>query len=317
MPLLDQRPIVPVSPLLSVVIPAKNAADSIGGTLGSLAVDRDIIHEILVVDDASGDHTAARARAFAKDLHLPVKVIPASFSNPGAARNLGMRAATGDLLFFIDADDEVLPDGLRFLTNCLLANSDADLVIGAYVRRVAGTAEKLKVPLPYDTDSMRNACDYLANRHRSIAIGSALVRRNAVGDATFPENIDFDEDTFFWAGVLTRANVVTAPCPVSVYNADGSRMERRLVAASYRDFDIVCGELDKLRDFGIARDILDWRKGWLARRLARALIRQKHYDRAAELLRIASAQHRRIRFSTKTLSYWMKIHFGSILEPRR
>lgn len=98
--------------LVSVIIPAHNATATLERTLHSARSQTHQKLEIIVVDDASSDGTAALAAAHAS--HDPrVKLI----SNPvcrgvGGARNAGARESTGSVLCFIDADDLMVPDAI-------------------------------------------------------------------------------------------------------------------------------------------------------------------------------------------------------------
>ena len=85
---------------LSIVIPAKNESGAIG-TVVTTALEKFPDAEIIVVDDGSGDDTAAVASA------AGAKVIshPESLGN-GAAVKSGARAATGDLIAFMDGDGQ-------------------------------------------------------------------------------------------------------------------------------------------------------------------------------------------------------------------
>lgn len=88
---------------LSVVVPARNEAGAIEGTLLPLQPLRGPGCEVVVVDGGSGDDTALRAARLAdRVLHSP----------PGRARqmNAGARAARGDILLFLHADT-LLPAG--------------------------------------------------------------------------------------------------------------------------------------------------------------------------------------------------------------
>ncbi len=86
--------------MISVVIPARDEAGRIGATVTAVRAQAppDGL-EVLVVDDASTDGTAAEAAAAgAQVLRL------AQGGNPGAARNRGARAASGEVVVFLDAD---------------------------------------------------------------------------------------------------------------------------------------------------------------------------------------------------------------------
>jgi glycosyltransferase involved in cell wall biosynthesis len=108
-------------PTVSVVIPARDAASTIGDTLAALAEQQ--ADEVIVVDDGSRDATAALAEASPVVTH----VIRGTGEGPGAARNAGAAAATGEALAFLDADCVPQPGWLR---EGLRALEEADLVQG-------------------------------------------------------------------------------------------------------------------------------------------------------------------------------------------
>jgi glycosyltransferase involved in cell wall biosynthesis len=107
---------------VSVVVPARNAAATLGRTLECLAEQRGApSFEVVVVDDGSTDDTASvAARAGAR-------VVSASGVGSGAARNLGVAAASGELLAFTDADCFPEPG---WLAAGAAALGSADLVAG-------------------------------------------------------------------------------------------------------------------------------------------------------------------------------------------
>jgi glycosyltransferase involved in cell wall biosynthesis len=106
---------------ISVVIPAFNAADVIGETLDSVQRQTLPPHEVIVVDDGSLDGTASVARAH------PLKPIVLAQPNKGAASalNAGVRAAAGDAIAFLDADDLWSPEKLE-VQAAALAEDGAD-----------------------------------------------------------------------------------------------------------------------------------------------------------------------------------------------
>jgi hypothetical protein len=92
---------------ISVVIPAHSAAATVARAILSVQAQTPAPDEILLVDDASEDDTAAIAeRLGATTIRLTVR------QGAAAARNAGVDAATGDVIAFQDADDEWLPDKL-------------------------------------------------------------------------------------------------------------------------------------------------------------------------------------------------------------
>lgn len=99
---------------LSVIIPCFNAASLIGAQLAALADQAyDGVWEVIVADNGSTDDTLAVARRFQGRLPR-LRIVDASERKGAAhARNVGARAASGDHLIFVDADDIVAPDFLR------------------------------------------------------------------------------------------------------------------------------------------------------------------------------------------------------------
>ncbi len=91
---------------VSVVIPAYNRADLLPATLAAVAAQTRPADEVIVVDDGSLDATAAVARS--------ASVCCMTIANSGdlAARNVGLRAARGDLVAFCDSDDLWRPEFL-------------------------------------------------------------------------------------------------------------------------------------------------------------------------------------------------------------
>ena len=113
---------------VSVVIPAWQAAATIGRALASIGTQTATPGEVIVVDDGSTDGTAAAAQAAVGLLGgIPLCVLTQTNAGAGAARNRGIEAAQGRLLAFLDADDEWLPGKLECSIERLNA-TDAVLV---------------------------------------------------------------------------------------------------------------------------------------------------------------------------------------------
>ncbi|HUR64564.1 MAG TPA: glycosyltransferase [Candidatus Thermoplasmatota archaeon] len=101
-------------PRLSVVVLTLNEAHSIAATLASLARqdERDI--EVIVVDAASTDGTAAKVRSLQDALPFPVRLYEAATCIPiGQARNLGVAMAQAPNVAFLSADAELEPTWVR------------------------------------------------------------------------------------------------------------------------------------------------------------------------------------------------------------
>jgi GT2 family glycosyltransferase len=111
-------------PSVSVVVCAHDAAETIDDCLSSLATLTYPSFEVIVVDDGSADATASIARRHA-GLHPCVRVIDMPKGGLSAARNIGLAAATGEIVAYTDADVRVDPDWLSYLVQPLLTSDVA------------------------------------------------------------------------------------------------------------------------------------------------------------------------------------------------
>lgn len=108
---------------LSIIMPAKNEAAGLAKVLPGLR-QRHPDAELIVVDDGSTDDTGAVA------LQYGAKVVPAPYSmGNGAAIKRGARAASGDILVFMDADGQHDPASIAALLDRL--DQGYDMVVGA------------------------------------------------------------------------------------------------------------------------------------------------------------------------------------------
>lgn len=89
--------------LISVIMPAYNRRDRIAAAIRSVLAQSHERFELLVVDDGSTDGTAEIAAAFASDPR--VRVIQGAHGGVSAARNLGLEAATGEIVAYLDSDN--------------------------------------------------------------------------------------------------------------------------------------------------------------------------------------------------------------------
>jgi len=114
-----------VKPLVSVVIPAYNAEGPLERALASVLAQDYEPFETIVVDDGSTDGTAQTVARFPA-----VRYVRQENAGPSAARNRGVEEAAGELVTFVDADDEVPPAKLSVQVSYLLEHPDVGCVLG-------------------------------------------------------------------------------------------------------------------------------------------------------------------------------------------
>jgi 4,4'-diaponeurosporenoate glycosyltransferase len=102
------------TPTVSVVVPARDEEQTLPALLRSVAGQGPAVREVVVVDDASRDATAAVAQAGGARV-VPAGTPPPGWTGKAWACHTGAAATTGDLLLFLDADTVLEPGALAGL----------------------------------------------------------------------------------------------------------------------------------------------------------------------------------------------------------
>jgi succinoglycan biosynthesis protein ExoO len=113
----------PEEPLISVAIPAFNAADTIEDCLSSILRESKIPTEVVICDDASTDGTRARISSFRDPRIRLIETV--EHRGPGAARDTAIAACAGRWITFCDADDMWLPGRSQALLEAAGGNENA------------------------------------------------------------------------------------------------------------------------------------------------------------------------------------------------
>ena len=177
------------APLVSIVMPAYQAAHHVGRALDALLAQDWLRIEIVAVDDGSGDATGEILDARAAISPVPMRVLRQKNAGAGAARDAGIAVAEGDFVLLADADDTCDP-GLVTALMSALEETGADL---AFARCRYTDADGTVLGVQAVQPARPSAIDLL----RGLMVNTPLVRRSAVEaigghDATLPGSIDLD-----------------------------------------------------------------------------------------------------------------------------
>jgi glycosyltransferase involved in cell wall biosynthesis len=127
-------------PLLSVIVPAYNAADFIPDAIRCIQEQDYPQLEVIVVDDGSTDRT----RDIVLSRNGGIRYVHQENQGAAGARNHGLRLARGKLITFLDADDLWTPCALQLLTQHLHDHRQTEVVLGRvqYTRWLTDSTEK-------------------------------------------------------------------------------------------------------------------------------------------------------------------------------
>lgn len=222
--------------LVSVVIPLFNKGPYITRTLESIASQTYTDFEVIVVDDGSTDDGAAQVRRFPDDR---VRVMTQANRGPGHARNRGVEAARGELVAFLDADDEWLPSYLAESIRLLTENPDAATVSSGYYEMPGGSSTE---PM-WRNRGIRPGLHRLDPRtdpmlavHMLAYMSpwSTVARIDALrkhGGFYEKNRCLYGEDAFLWLKVLLNEPVFFNLRPAVRYHRDASELSSNLAAS--------------------------------------------------------------------------------------
>lgn len=184
------------NPLISIIIPAYNRAHTLSETIDSVLQQTYPHLEVIVVDDGSKDNTQEVLRSYG----ARVRNIHQENAGQMAARNRGIREASGDIITFLDSDDIWLPQCLETHVNTLQrspAEVPCSLVNGwlhfADGRKITSFQNSHLTPFP-QVGLCLNVPEILASRFVMFCQFIAI-RREALHEAKgFDEDLKFMED---------------------------------------------------------------------------------------------------------------------------
>jgi len=130
-----------MKPRLSIIIPFYNRRQFLRTAVLSALADRSLPTEVIVIDDASTDEGAKEIE------DLPIKIVHhETNAGPARARNTGLSHAQGDLIYFFDSDDEIVPNSLPWLIKKLDLNPDWQAVGGRTKEVIDELGNSLNTP---------------------------------------------------------------------------------------------------------------------------------------------------------------------------
>ena len=302
-------------PLVSVVIPAFNAATNIGQTLNSVLAQTYQEFEVIVVDDGSSDATTAVVEKFVtKDARF--QLVRQSNAGVGAARNTAIRKARGKYIAPLDADDYWFPEKLEKQVACAeQRGNEAGLVYCWY--------------------AVLDEHGRLSNGHPQTAEGRlrhAFILRNIVGNGSVPlfrtaalEEVGLYltrieqsgaqgcEDWDLYIRIAERFSIHVAPQYLLAYRQDGSSMSvnAETMAAS---FAVVMSRPRK-RNFDLPSSIFRWSAGYFYAYLVKNSYRWGYYDQCLRYLKEAVRSDPALLLTTDVYRILIQAFLKAIMGP--
>ena len=237
-------------PTVSVVIPVHGVADYLDRCLDSVLAESDIPLEVIAVDDASPDRSAAILAA-RRDPRLRVTRTEAAVG-PGRARELGAKEAAGEHIWFVDGDDELAQGALAAVAEAL-ARLHPDLLIVDFENLYPdGTTSPSGADL--SGPQLRTLAQDPGLIHLTMTVWSKVFRRDFLCGLGAPFGPGIHEDVPVSAAALlaaTEIGVLDRVC----YRYRRDRRGSFMAATSDRHFDIF-PSYERIFNFLAERDVV-------------------------------------------------------------
>lgn len=192
--------------LVSVVMPAYNAAAVIGEAISSVIAQTYGHWELIITDDGSTDATAAIVRGFDDPR---IRLIRQSNQGVSAARNSALDVAQGEFITFLDADDALPPNSLKSRVLLLQCNPGIDVVDGVFI--VCGFNLSVELQRRYPGSSGLLLPRLLMLDEKVFRNGCFLFRRLLLGRTRFQYGLTHAEDLLFFMELAAAQRPVYAP----------------------------------------------------------------------------------------------------------
>lgn len=225
---------------VSIIIPVYNVSKYIIRCLDSVCAQTFPPSECLLIDDCGTDNSIEVAEQYIQKYtgSIHFKIISHKFNQgQGVARNTGIRAATGDYVFFMDCDDAITPDCIVSLTTLAAKYPDADFVQGNTIKGTGClVTHRFLRQVPEYCDN-REELGQLILFDTVTTVWNRLIRRSFLIDNSlfFPEGIANCEDQYwiyFLAKKATSATFTNRGTYFYYINANSSTTSR---TRSYRE----------------------------------------------------------------------------------
>ena len=203
----------------SIIIPLYNKAPYIRKALETVCAQTYRDYEIIVVNDGSTDDSALVAESYLQHAEgICYTIIPQDNAGVAAARNRGVKHASGQYMAFLDADDWWEPDYLARMAELIADYPQAGVYGCNYVYYKPG---KTRVALNIPTGYINYSKAYYEGSAMPIWTGATIMPKTVLEEmGGFPLGIKLGEDFLLWAKTALHYKVAFLNEPLAYYNND-------------------------------------------------------------------------------------------------
>lgn len=231
-------------PLISVIVVVYNTVQFLEKCLSSISGQTHRNVEIIIIDDGSSDGSTEVLENYCKKEDRS-KLLKKKNQGVAAARNEGLRLASGEYIIFCDSDDYLEVNGIEKLLEKSLSEC-ADITIGSYY--VINESKKINIITTARATTKEIIEDILEGRTHA-GLWTKLIKKSAIGDLYFEPEINYMEDYLFLCRLFSRKRIRASFTSCAVYNyiqrrgSYSSTMSEHSLKAAMKVTQILEGEL--------------------------------------------------------------------------
>ncbi len=226
-------------PKVSIIIPTYNCERYINETISSILSQTFKNFEVIVVDDGSTDQT----RKIVGSYGSPIKLISQSNAGVCAARNRGLREASGQFVCFMDHDDYWYPDKLSSQIKIFSLHPEVGIVYSRFINWNTDSDGHFPSPENFEPRVSPDEIDtdfsgwvyHLFLLDSWMLTSTAMFRSDVLNICGgFDESLPFSEDWDLWLRVTKEYPIIRMTRPTTLYRQHQQQGNRLVRDIDYR-----------------------------------------------------------------------------------
>jgi glycosyltransferase involved in cell wall biosynthesis len=307
---------------LSIIVPVYNTSKFLEKCIQSILDQSYRDYELLLVDDGSTDHSGDICDQFAaKDAR--VKVFHKSNGGVDSARNLGIEKAQGEYFYFVDSDDELLPECLDTLISGM-KTEDIDLVIGGYIYSRDGINDEMPKEAPTSRIFSRNETmeELLLPKYHSLGMPWTNLYKASIiheNNLWFNQAIHTIDDRVFMVSYICamKGNAFHTTKPIYIYNLGvgvSFNIKKKFDKRTATIFDGQCLIFEMVKDGGFSSKCEWWAR---FKMMNSYYFKKKYFEQYRDYDTVKKMKEKLFSLITRKeyIYFWCRKKIATIVKP--
>ncbi|RNL54453.1 glycosyltransferase family 2 protein [Pedobacter jejuensis] len=196
---------------ISVLTPSFNSGKYLKRAIDSVLIQNYKNFEHIIIDGDSKDNTLSII-----DEYSHLKFISEKDSGQSDAMNKAFRMSSGDIIVYLNADDEFLPDAFDNIILAFQNNRDADMIVGNLIFK-SGTEEVLRIPSAHYKDVLL----YWLNMFPNNPVSYFYKRKVQEQIGEFHVHDHYSMDIWFILKAYQKFKIVKIDATLGIFHSDG------------------------------------------------------------------------------------------------